>query len=330
MTDTKISDEQFDRQKKRYDALCKQILSNKGVLANIMQGCVDEYKFIAVEDIVNKYIEGEPSRDVPILETPPTTQIVGGSNELASNKEGRTTFDVQFAALIPGKTDPKENMHLMLGIEAQNNMYPGYPLLKRGSFYACRMVASQYGKIFVKSDYGKVRKAVSIWLCPFPPKKQEYTINVYETAERHILGNYEAKREDYDNTCLIVICLGKKKASELTGLMRLLTVLFLDNLPSEEINTILKDEFSIDVTPDIEKGVAELCNLSEGILQKGVERGRKEGFRDGKSKGREEGREDVFHAMSLIKNHTPLDDVSKSTGIEMSRLLSMRDMMFAD
>ena len=322
MDETKISDEQLATGKKRYDALCKQILSNKGVLANIMLGCVEEYRFATVEDIVNKYIEGEPSRDVPILETPPTTQIAGNTNEVTSSEEGRTTFDIRFVALIP---DKKDNMYLMLGVEAQNNMYPGYPLLKRGSFYCCRMVSSQYGKIFVKSDYGKVRKAVSIWLCPFPPKAQEYTINVYETTERHVMGNYEAKREDYDNTCMIVICLGTKKANELTGLMRLLTVLFLDSLSSEEINTILKDEFSIDVTPDIEKGVAELCNLSEGIMQ----RVREEGFRDGEVKGRKDGENSFFNAMSLIKNNTPLSDVSKSTGIDISRLQSMRDMMFA-
>ena len=53
--------------------------------------------------------------------------------------------------------------------------------------------------------------------------------------------------------CMIVVCLGKKKAHELTGLMRLLTVLFLDELPVEEINNILKEEYSIDVTPILRK-----------------------------------------------------------------------------
>ena len=58
--------------------------------------------------------------------------------------------------------------------------------------------------------------------------------------------------------------------------MLLLTILFLDNLPSADINKILKDEFSINTTPDIEKEVAELCNLSKGLVQKG----RKEGIEE--------------------------------------------------
>ena len=142
---------------KRYDALSKKILSNKGILANIMLACVDEYRFATVGDIVNKYIEGDPRRDVPVLETPITTQIVGSANELSTQEEGRTTFDIRFVASVPGN---KDNIYLMLGVEAQNNMNPGYPLLKRGSFYCARMLSAQYGSVFVKSDYGDM--AVSV------------------------------------------------------------------------------------------------------------------------------------------------------------------------
>ena len=62
--------------------------------------------------------------------------------------------------------------------------------------------------------------------------------------------------------------------------------------------------------------MAELCNLSEGL----IERGREEGRKDGEN--------NFFNAMSLIKYNIPLENVSKTTGIDISRLESMRDMMF--
>ena len=275
-------------QMKRYDALCKKILSEKGILANIMTGCVPEYRSVSVADIVNRYIEGIPEIGVPILETPLATQISGDSTEFSSEEEGRTTYDVCFSALAPTPT-PQEMIQLLLNLEAQNDSYPGYPLLKRASFHCGRMISSQYGKFFVKSDYGKLRKVYSIWVCPFPRKGEEYTINLYRTQEEHIIGNHKAKREHYDNFGIIVICLGNKKASELTGLMRLLTVLFRDTLPAGEVNTILRDEYSIELTPDIEKGVAEVCNLSAGLVAQGYERGDRDGFERGDKDGFERG-----------------------------------------
>ena len=45
--------------------------------------------------------------------------------------------------------------------EKGNDFYPGYPLLKRGIYYCSRMISGQYGTVFVKSDYGKIKK-----VCP--------------------------------------------------------------------------------------------------------------------------------------------------------------------
>ena len=68
--------------------------------------------------------------------------------------------------------------------------------------------------------------------------------------------------------------------------------------------------------------------VKDGKLQ-GFHDGKLQGFHDGETKGRKDGRDDVFNAMSMIKQNTPLSDVSKTTGIDISRLQSMRDMMFA-
>ena len=47
--------------KPAYDAACKKFLACKPILAWIMKCCVKEFAVCSIEDIVEKYIEGEPA-----------------------------------------------------------------------------------------------------------------------------------------------------------------------------------------------------------------------------------------------------------------------------
>ena len=47
-------------QKAAYDNACKKLLSNKIILAWIMKSCLPEYRDCTVQEIAEKYIEGEP------------------------------------------------------------------------------------------------------------------------------------------------------------------------------------------------------------------------------------------------------------------------------
>ena len=54
-----IDQTEFDS---RYDETAKKMLANKQVLAQIMKDCVNEYSDCTVDDIVEKYIRGNPRR----------------------------------------------------------------------------------------------------------------------------------------------------------------------------------------------------------------------------------------------------------------------------
>jgi hypothetical protein len=80
-----------------------------------------------------------------------------------------------------------------------------------------------------------------------------------------------------------MICLGNKKYTELTGLLRLLNMMMVDNyLTKQEKRQILTEEFDVEITPELEKGVEKMCNLSEGIEKKGFDRGFNSGREDEK------------------------------------------------
>ena len=62
-----------EERKALYDAACKKVLSEKGIVAHILKDCVEEYKDASIEDIIHKYIQGTRSfhKVVRYFLTPP-------------------------------------------------------------------------------------------------------------------------------------------------------------------------------------------------------------------------------------------------------------------
>ena len=74
----------------------------------------------------------------------------------------------------------------------------------------------------------------------------------------------------------------------------------------------------IRTTPKLEKGVAEMCNLSEGIERRGIERGRAEGRMEGRAEGR------VGTLISLVKkNLLSLADAAREAGLSVEEFKKM-------
>lgn len=265
-----------DQQGALYDAACKKVLSEKGIVAHILKTCVEEYKNMSIEDIIT-CIQGKPEIDkVLIQDVSLPTRIGSEQTEDASDKESTVFYDIRFTATVP--SGENEVIELIINLEAQNDFHPGYPLLKRGIYYCSRMISSQYGTVFVKSDYGKIKKVYSIWVCTNPSQEMEYTITRYKMMEENIEGKVKAKKANYDLLDIVMICLGSKKYNELTGLLGMLNLVFKDNdLTAAEKREKLANDYHIEITPELEKGVADMCNLSAGIEKQGIEKGRVEG-----------------------------------------------------
>ena len=289
-----------DQQGALYDAACKKVLSEKGIVAHILKTCVEEYKDISIEEII-KCIQGKPEIDkVLIQDVSIPTRIGSEQTEDASDREHTIFYDIRFTATVPS-TDG-EIIELIINLEAQNDFNPGYPLLKRGIYYCSRMISSQYGTIFVKSDYGNIKKVYSIWVCTNPSQEMEYTITRYKMAEENIEGTVKARKAYYDLLDVVMVCLGPKKYNNLTGLLGMLNLVFKDNyLTAAEKREKLANEFHIEITPELEKGVADMCNLSAGIERQGIEKGIEQGIDKGKTE----------IIIEMLKENQSLDFISR-------------------
>ena len=176
----------------------------------------------------------------------------------------------------PLVTNNEPLYYVHINLEAQNDFNPGYPLLKWAVYYCGRMISSQYGTVFVKSHYEKIQKIYSIWICTMPTKKWEYNISRYRLTEEHLMGHAQAERSHYDLINIVLVCLGSKSYKQLKGILRLLNMLLLDNISSQEKQELLAKEFNVTMTLHLEKGVAAMCNLSEGIEKRGWDLGKQE------------------------------------------------------
>ena len=240
---------------------------------------------------------------VPVLPDEGGTVISGMDTEDKSVHEGTVTYDIRFRAIVPGS---EEQIALIINVEAQNDFYPGYPLIKRGIYYCCRMISSQYGREFTGPHYEKIKKVYSIWICMKPPQYRENTITRYRLVEEHLVGEGKEPDKNYDLLSIIMLCLGGPGGENYDGILRMLDVLLSNETSEAEKRKILQDDYDIQMTQTMEREVSVMCNLSKGIREKG----HAEGVADG--------------ILSAIKN------LVKNMGVSVEQAMSVLEIPEAE
>jgi hypothetical protein len=259
------------KQKAAYDDEAKRLLAIKSLLATILIATIDDFSEMARENV-------EKLIDTPVINlsaVPGETnqeRITGTSQEDAVPYEGKILFDIRFAVY---NIQQNEFIKFLVNIEMQKSYYPGYDLVTRGIFYAARMISSQLSTEFSDSEYNHIKKVYSIWICLDSPKYAENTITRYKICPEQIVGCFPTNKARFDLLEVIMICLSKKipKTEENFPLHRLLNIIFSETLDVDYKKTVIKDEFNIPITKELDRRLAKMCNLSEMIEEKGIQRG---------------------------------------------------------
>jgi len=254
-----------------YDASCKRLLSEKRILAWIMKSCLEEYRDCNIEEIAEKYIEGKPQVGVEAVFPDQVNPLIQGMNtEDSTVLEGTVTYDIRFEAVAPGSG---EQIGLIINAEAQNRFDPGYPLLKRGIYYCSRLISSQYDRVFNRSHYEKIKKVYSIWVCLDPPEDRRNTITRYRMTEENLIGNVKETVSHYDLLSAVMVCLGGPEDKNYDGVLKLLGTLLSGEVSEARKREILENEFDIPMTRELESEVSIMCNLSQSVEEKGIQKG---------------------------------------------------------
>ena len=276
-----------------YDAECKQILTNKQVIANIMIKCIPEYKGLSIEQAIKCIKYSDNSIFVKTL-----------LSEDKSIPYATVFYDLLFETSIPSKS---QEISMYINIEAQNDNSPGYSLLNRAIYYSSRILAGEKGKDF--ENYNKMKKIYSIWICTTPTKLKQDTINFYTIEEKNIKGNYKSN-EDYKYINVIMLNIGNEYNyyDNKNDILEMLSLLFKKtSLESSEVSRLLNDNYGI-MRPKEE--VSKMCSLSQGIAYEARQEGIALGLTEGEIKGK------ALSIIEMLKNNISKDDAFKYTNAD--------------
>ncbi len=269
----------------KYDESARNIVAQKSVLAYILKSALGEYAEYTVQEIAERFIEGEPElRKTAVHQDHPDREdvigMMSGDDKIEgdptadkSQRDGTVYFDIRFIAVLPSDGG---RIEILINCEIQNRDTPGYPIPKRGVYYTARMISSQRGTIFKDQEYGKIKKCVSIWLCEDTADTRSDTINRYSFTEECLRGDFHEEKTDYDLMTVVVLRLGSKGEKSEDNAIRLLSKMFSTNLSYEDKLDALQNEFRISVSRKMSEEVQSMCNLSVGVLNKGISVGKME------------------------------------------------------
>ena len=260
-----------------YDAACKRMLSEKVVLSRILHEWVCGFDSVTPEEIERTCFEGDPrigEEPVERDEHASYERVRQLNVEDSTVGEGENSFDVRFTARNPG-ADANEVSLVEVDVEAQNQFDPKYPITKRGTYYAGRMLSMQGSDVVAQSHYERLRKVISVWVCVKVPKNKAKTVTRFSLEQRNLEGGAVFNRRSYDLVDVIVVCLGEE-AESARGTLGLLGTLFARDMSVSDKLARLRDEFGIALTREQEGLVEDMCNLSVGVREAGRKEGRKE------------------------------------------------------
>ena len=258
----------LDDQNASYDKLAKHFLSRKSILAQILKYTVEEFADSSLEDIEKKYIEGEPSLSINTVPLDDTLDIVGKNTESTGLNESFVTFDIIFDAIAP--VDGKL-VKIIINLEPQKTTRKiHYKLMKRAVYYAARLISSQKEKEFHGDDYNSIKKVYSIWIAMNVQNYRADSIQEYKLSENLIHGKFHDDQKNYDLISIVILNLGKKPTSH--KLLNLLYLIFMDLKSSAEKETILHDEYHIDITRDMREELRKMGGLMEPAVEIAAEK----------------------------------------------------------
>ena len=262
----------IDSDKAKYDKNIKELLADIQVLSRILKYTVEEVKDLTIEEII-ECIDDQSIEVGTALVDPGLTntgRIENVQTENSVPNEGYISFDIRFSIHYK-----KKAIKIIINIEAQKSTDPvklGYHLENRIIFYLSRLISSQKQREFFHSEYDKIKKVYSIWIC-MDASNDEDSVNKISLKEETLFGKPSAFSQ-LDKMCGIVIWI--REQNDVEESKNQLIAMLEDLLKDEAIEKKKKNlekKYNMKMTLDLERRIDDMCNLSDVVEERGIEKG---------------------------------------------------------
>ena len=290
----------------KYDESVKEMLADKQILARILKYSLEEFANEELSVIIKSMDEPVVSqmRMEPghanlnkIQKTSEEDQVIG---------EGKIYFDIRFSVYLGA-----ELIKILINIEAQKSTNPsklGYHIDNRAIYYLGRMISSQKEVEFQNSHYDELKAVRSIWIC-MDSADDEDSINRIRFTQENVFGK-KMKLENLDKVQGVVVRLRENENAEISKnvLIAMLEEL-LKRDSAEAKKKKLKEHYDIIMDVETERRVNTMCNLSEVVLERGMEQGM------------------VQVAEKMLKANKPAEEIKNFTGVSIDKLKELVDKL---
>ena len=191
----------------------------------------------------------------------------------------------------------------------------------RAIYYGARLISSQHGTVFTKSNYQDIQKVYSIWICPDPQGKTNSSITRFHITKEDVVGKSLIEKADYDKVEVVVLNLGKNDEETIgSRILDLLSTLFSVGIPLEDRKRKPSEVYGIKMTEEIGREVSEVYDLSYGIEQAGINKG----YKIGKEEGVEEGQLKMLFKL-FIDGKLSLTDAATQVNMTEEEFLKKKE-----
>lgn len=268
----------------KYDEACKQTWKLKEVIAPVLQCAIKEYQGYSVDEVIRFINADTISDNVPVDDLPVFVKALNA--EMSSTTEKRVYYDIHFTAKNPKLSTEDIIVMLHIDFEVQNDYTPSnptYPITKRAVYYVARELSAQLGVVTDTTDYDKLEKVYSIWICnENVPTELKNSITRYYVKREDVVGECTEPIEYHDLMELVIIRRDEVPLED--TIFEYLEGVFTSNLAIVEKYVDVKENH------EVKEALKTMCGLGESIENKALKRGREQGIEQGIEQGKEQER----------------------------------------
>lgn len=260
--------------KAMYDANAKELLADVQVLSRILKYTMSEFSEMDINDI----IQCIDTDDIQIAEVPVDAGLTNlGKPSLAGTEdsipnEGYIRYDIRFSVRIA-----TSKVKILVNVEAQKKIeHLKYHIGNRMVYYLSRMISAEKETEFFHDSYDDIKKVVSIWIC-MSEEVEDGSIETLKLIPEVKYGaNSGILNIDLMEGILIRIRSKENVSESKNKLISMLEVLLGDKTAEQKKHDLV-EVYDMILTQELEGGINNMCNLSDVVEERGIEKGKEEG-----------------------------------------------------
>lgn len=262
----------LDASKIDYNNNIKELLADIQILSRIIKYIVKEAQHLSVEEIA----ECLHGAEIEVGKTPVDPGLTNARKVLSEStednilNEGYIVFDVRVTF-----TYKKQNIRIIINVEAQKESRSSelkYHIESRMIYYLSRLISSQKNIEFFHDDYDNIKNVYSIWICTDATGDGD---SICEYSLKPEITYGKAETSMYADKMKGIIVHIRKDMNVEESKNKLIVMLedLLKNNTKEQKKEILMQKHGMQMTVELERRIDIMCNLSDNLIEEGIEEG---------------------------------------------------------